>query len=156
MSTKLEPIRIELYPSATSRRTISRLPQTVDMERLIRDFNGAETAGILPYFEQGNWELNATTATVVRQALRGHRVLAPIPAKSVKEARNYIQTFSAGGFDAFCLPELIGGVPVQNKAGFWMMNGILHQHQWFHLCGGKGVDIPADVPGRWTWSEEEM
>ena len=167
MATKLKTIQIveykELMRSSSSVKSlrqedaILRLSYSgLDIPQLKSSLEGSNFKGVMPSFEPGNWELNATACIMVRGALRSHRVVAPIPAENMKKAREMIQTYSAGGLTAFALPELIGGTPIQYKAGFWEMTGILEDHHWYHIMGGKGIEIPADVKGEWTWSEEEL
>ena len=150
---------LENHASGKSLRqehTILRLNSVPDLPALKQSLAGSRWKGIIPPMKSDNWEFNATSAVMVRQALRTQRVLAPIPAADMKKAREMIQVYSAGGLNAFALPELIGGTPIQNKAGFWEMSGILQSTHWYHVMGGKGIEIPADVSGEWTWSEEEL
>ncbi len=166
MATKLKTIQVVEYEdlmrssdSAKSPRqeeTILRLGSVGDLSDLKSTLSGSNFRGIIPAYERNNWELNATSCVMIRQALRNLRIVAPIPAENMKKAREMIQVYGAGGLTAFALPELIGGTPVQHKAGFWEMSGILQDHHWYHIMGGKGIDIPADVAGTWTWSEEEL
>ncbi len=166
MATKLKTIHVLEYKdlmrssdSAKSPRqeeTILRLGSSQDLANLKESLAGSNFAGVMPHFERGNWELNATSCIMVKQALRNLRIVAPIPAESMKKAKEMIQVYGAGGLTAFALPELIGGTPVQHKAGFWEMSGVLQSHHWYHIMGGKGIDIPADVAGTWTWSEEGL
>ena len=166
MATKLKTIQVVEYrdlmrssgsvKSLRQEDTILRLGAVGDLLELKRTLTGSNFKGIIPSYEANNWELNATSALMVKNALRGHRIVAPIPTDSMKKIREMLGTYAAGGMTAFAIPELVGGTPVQNKAGFWMMSGVLQDNYWYHVMGGKGVEIPADVPGTWTWSEAEL
>ena len=166
MATKLKTIQVVEYKdllrssgsvkSLRQEDAILRLGPVGDISELKASLAGSNFKGIIPSYEANNWELNATSTVMVRQALRGHRIVAPIPTDNMKKIREMLGVYAAGGMTAFAMPELVGGTPVQNKAGFWMMSGVLQDHLWYHVMGGKGVDIPADVPGEWTWSEEEL
>lgn len=166
MAIKLKTIKVVEYrelmrssgsvKSLRQEEAILRLDSPQDLSALKESLAGSNFKGIMPNFEPGNWELNATSCIMVRQALRDQRIIAAIPAENMKKAREMIQTYSAGGITAFAFPELIGGTPIQHKAGFWEMSGILQDTHWYHVMGGKGIDIPADVAGEWTWSEEEL
>lgn len=150
MSTKLKKIRITPWPGGSG---IVRVPDD-DIHKLKGEFKGGDA--LLPPFTQGDWHRNATSAAMIRGAFREHTIMAPIPAANVKEARYGLEVMNAGGFVAFCFPECPGGVPIQHKAGFWMMSGLLHEGSWYHLAGSTGEEAPADLPGFWTYSEEEM
>ena len=156
MSTSLSKIRIIPWDSrSTSDGQLLSLPAGVDLPELQQTIGDISPAALIPP-HTNDWHLNATAAVMVRGAFLGHRIMAPIPATSVKEARKYLEIFAASGFDAFAFPEAPGGSPIQHRAGFWNMSGVLQPEWWIHLAGSGGREIPADVPGMWTWSEEEL
>lgn len=149
-----EMTRIPITPWPGEADTIIRLPQE-DLHKLRAELT-VTPAGLLPPYRFGDWNYTATNAAMVRGAFRDHRILAPIPVYTTKDARRYLEIMRGGGFDAFAFPEAPGGTPIQHKAGYWDMSGALRHDDWYHLCGSEGYEPPAELPGFWSWSGEAL
>jgi len=125
---------------------------------LREEVNAIEPIAIIPPYAFDDWKFIVRSAVTVRGHFPEQRIMVALPGSHHMEVRRYLSSLQADGFDAFALPELMGGVPVSHMAGFWESSQILSNGVWYHIAGATEAGrVPvADVKGFWSWSLEGL
>lgn len=108
--------------------------------------------GLVPPYDERDVGFTARcVATVNDHFWADQSIFVPMSGASLKEILDFMVTMQKSGLGNFVFPAVWDDKPFSRIAPF--LRNYLHHGGRYHLAGG---DIEHDLPGIWTWSEEEL
>jgi hypothetical protein len=107
--------------------------------------------GLLPPYSQGDETFTARCASVSRDRLPQETILVAVSGFSRKDVGAFLGALAESGFRNVVFPAYVGRQETSKLVTFWRHHFI--DEGWYHIAGA----MPEyDMPGRWTWSKEEL
>jgi hypothetical protein len=140
---------------ADSKHAMIRVPYK-DMDEIVEELSdlGPYMNLLPPYKEDAKF--NARTGSVLWDKFPKATIFMPVPTANRKLLEDFVTMSIKEGWRAFAVPERYG---YNQKYRFdqllQFLHGSLTDDMWFHVAGGP-PELPEDIQGKWSWSEEVL
>jgi len=125
--------------------SIVRLPY-VDIADIVSWVLERRPLAIIPPYNQ-DIRFTARAASYVKDRLPGYPLLVGVADTRPRAVKDSLRILQEGGYTAFALSAQIGDIPLEH------LFPVMPEWMWIHVAGRKPN---GDLPGKWTWSEEEL